>query len=109
MGINSYYDIFFFEICYEKLMEVDNTIIIKYVIIWVCFSIYFIKMNKIYNWDLSICNKTDLMCDWEFMNKELIKDKCEKCLYKALCLEAVDLIKNWHRPEATDLLDTNIK
>ena len=29
---------------------------------------------KTYNWDLTICNRADLLCDWEFVDKELIKE-----------------------------------
>lgn len=48
---------------------------------------------KTYNWDLTICNRADLLCDWEFVDKELIKEKCE-CVKKAMCLHIADLLKN---------------
>jgi|BioPla2DNA2_1021312.scaffolds.fasta_scaffold662995_1 hypothetical protein len=61
---------------------------------------------KTYNWDLTICNRADLLCDWEFVDKELIKEKCE-CVKKAMCLHIADLLKNWHRPEATEVLQND--
>lgn len=64
-------------------------------------------MKKISNCNPSICNWTDLMTwDWEFMDKELIKEKCE-CVKKAMCLHIADLLNNWHRPEATEVLEND--
>lgn len=41
-----------------------------------------------------------------FMNKELIKDECKKCLHQSLCLWVVDLLNNKKIEEAKALLDT---
>lgn len=62
-------------------------------------------MEKIYkDCKPTICDRSVLMTnDWEFMTKEEIKEKCE-CVSKSVCLQIADLLKNWHRPEAQELM-----
>ena len=55
--------------------------------------------------DPTINNRDSIMSkDKEFMTKEIIKTLCN-CPNKAFCLHIDDLLRNWHRPEVTSLLE----
>jgi len=54
----------------------------------------------------TICDK-DLMCDWEFMNKDIIRDKCD-CLNQSVCMMLVDLIRNNRLEEASDIIENHL-
>ena len=54
--------------------------------------------------ELSICNRTDLMCDEEFMPKGDIKERCD-CANKNICLQIADLLSNKKLDEALKLID----
>ena len=60
--------------------------------------------TKSYNWNMSVCNRDFLLCDNDVMEKQRIKEECD-CVKKSVCFEIVRLLKNWHRPEATELLE----
>lgn len=52
----------------------------------------------------NICNRSELMSeDWTFMTKEILKEKCD-CASKSVCFEILRLLKDWHRPEAEELI-----
>lgn len=51
----------------------------------------------------TICWKDLLSNDNTYMTAEVIKEKC-KCGSKSICFEILRLLKDWHRPEATELL-----
>jgi hypothetical protein len=53
---------------------------------------------------MSVCNRDFLLCDNDVMEKQRIKEECD-CVKKSVCFEIVRLLKNWHRPEATELLE----
>lgn len=60
------------------------------------------KNKQEYNWDLSICNREDLMCQNIFIDKEYINDKC-KCIHSDTCKAIVDLLENKKLEEALEL------
>lgn len=62
--------------------------------------------TKTYNGDLSICNRTDLMCDSDFMDKERITEKC-KCSKEATCKMVCDLLLNKKYDDALNILKNN--
>lgn len=48
----------------------------------------------------SVCNGTDLMTnEWEFMNKENIKERCIDCTKQEVCIRIVDLLTS-HKVDA---------
>lgn len=44
------------------------------------------------------------MCDWDFMDKDRIKEECN-CLKKWYCQMLVDLLENWQLDLALNLLN----
>lgn len=51
----------------------------------------------------TICWNDLLSGENTYMTKEMIREKCD-CNSKSVCLQLVDLLKNWHLKEAQDLL-----
>lgn len=52
---------------------------------------------------------TELMTnEWEFLNKEIIKERCV-CINKSICLQIVDLLSNDKRMTADVLFDSLTK
>ncbi len=57
----------------------------------------------------TVCDRDKLLSgDLIFMNKELIKKNCSKCLYRSLCLQVVDLLDHWHWNNAEKILNSSM-
>ena len=60
---------------------------------WIYFY-YIIMKTPLNNCNPTILDKDTLMTsEWEFMNKESIKERCN-CINKSTCLAIVDLLAN---------------
>jgi len=52
-----------------------------------------------------ILDRDTLMAGWwEFMTKELVKERCVQCVQKNTCLQVIDLLNNNNFKEAEKLL-----
>jgi len=52
----------------------------------------------------TICNNNDLMSEWIFMTKWLIKECCTKCLKQEVCIRIIDLLNTKRYEQALDLI-----
>lgn len=61
--------------------------------------------SKLKDCNPSILQHDTLMTwEWEFMNKDEIRERCVECEKKSICLQIVDLLSNKQYQKALDLL-----
>lgn len=53
----------------------------------------------------TICNQDTLMTgEWEFMNRDEIKERCSECIKQEVCIRIVNLLQSHKIDEALDLI-----
>jgi len=70
-------------------------------------------VEKLKDCSPTICDRTDLMTnEFEFMNKDNIKEKCIECTKQEVCIRIVELLSVHRTDDAMELIkytDTQIK